>query len=52
MISDSRGLMAIAPWTVLWPMAALSSLVIGTNLAADAFAKVLGVDRARRAPGR
>jgi peptide/nickel transport system permease protein len=52
MISDARGLMAIAPWTVLWPMAALSSLVIGTNLAADAFAKVLGVDRARRAPGR
>ena len=52
MISDSRGLMAIAPWTVLWPMAALSSLVIGTNLAADASAKVLGVDRVRRAGGR
>lgn len=52
MISDARELMAIAPWTALWPMAALSSLVIGTNLVADAFAKVLGVDRARRAPGR
>ncbi len=52
MISDSRGLMAVAPWTVVWPMLALSSLVIGTNLAADAFAKVLGVDRTRQAPGR
>lgn len=52
MISDSRGLMAIAPWTVIWPMVALSSLVIGTNLAADAFAKVLGVDRTRKVPGR
>lgn len=52
MISDSRGLMAVAPWTVIWPMAALSTLVIGTNLAADAFAKVLGVDRTRQAPGR
>lgn len=52
MISDARGLMAVAPWAVLWPMLALSSLVIGTNLAADAGAKVLGVDRARRARGR
>lgn len=52
MIADSRGLMAVAPWTVIWPMAALSTLVIGTNLAADAFAKVLGVDRTRQAPGR
>ncbi|MDZ4738087.1 MAG: ABC transporter permease [Rhodospirillaceae bacterium] len=52
MISDSRGLMAVAPWTVLWPMAALSTLVIGINLAADAFAKVLGVDRTRKVPGQ
>jgi hypothetical protein len=33
-------------------MAALSTLVIGINLAADAFAKVLGVDRTRQIPGR
>jgi peptide/nickel transport system permease protein len=52
MISDSRGLMAVAPWTVIWPMVALSTLVIGINLAADAFAKVLGVDRTRKAPGQ
>jgi peptide/nickel transport system permease protein len=52
MISDSRGLMAVAPWTVVWPMIALSTLVVGINLAADAFAKVLGVDRTRKVPGQ
>jgi len=26
MIADGRGLMQQAPWTVIWPMAALSSL--------------------------
>jgi hypothetical protein len=29
----------------------LSSLIVGVNLAADAFAKALGVDRALRVPG-
>lgn len=51
MIADSRGIMQTAPWTVIWPMAALSSLIIGINLAVDAWAKVLGVDRIQRAPG-
>jgi len=46
MIADSRGVMQTAPWAVLWPMAMLSSLIVGVNLAADAFAKALGVDRA------
>ena len=45
MIADSRGVMQTAPWAVLWPMAMLSSLIVGVNLAADAFAKALGVDR-------
>jgi peptide/nickel transport system permease protein len=45
MIADGRGVMQIAPWAVLWPMAMLSSLIVGVNLAADAFAKALGVDR-------
>lgn len=51
MIADGRGLMQQAPWTVIWPMAALSSLIIGINLAVDAWAKVLGIDRVQRAPG-
>jgi peptide/nickel transport system permease protein len=51
MIADSRGVMQTAPWAVLWPMAMLSSLIVGVNLAADAFAKALGVDRALGVPG-
>ena len=39
MISDSRGYLAIAPWTALAPVAALSSPIIGINLSADALAK-------------
>jgi peptide/nickel transport system permease protein len=45
MIADARGVMQTAPWAVLWPMVMLSSLIVGVNLAADAFAKALGVDR-------
>lgn len=50
MISDSRGIMATAPWTVVAPMVALASLIIGINLAADALAKALGIDRSQKAP--
>ena len=46
MIADARSFMAIAPWAGLAPVVALSSLIIGINLAADALAKALGVDRA------
>jgi peptide/nickel transport system permease protein len=42
--------MSIAPWTALAPVMALSSLIIGLNLSADALAKTLGVDRAQKAP--
>lgn len=48
MIADARGVMPTAPWAVLWPMAMLSTLIVGVNLAADAFAKALGVDRQLR----
>ena len=50
MIADARGFVAFAPWAVLGPIIALSSLIIGINLAADALAKALGIDRAQRAP--
>ena len=50
MISDGRGFMSFAPWNVLAPVIALSSLIIGVNLSADAFAKALGIDRAQKAP--
>ncbi|MDA8031319.1 MAG: ABC transporter permease [Alphaproteobacteria bacterium] len=50
MIANARGYMSFAPWSVLAPVAALSSLIIGINLTADALAKTLGVDRAQKAP--
>ncbi len=50
MISDARGIMRSAPWTVIWPMIFLSSLIIGVNLAVDAWAKALGGGRSGRVP--
>ena len=50
MISDARSFMSIAPWVALPPVVALSSLIIGINLSADALAKALGIDRAQKAP--
>ena len=49
-ISDARGFMSFAPWGVIGPVIALSSLIIGINLTADALAKALGIDRAQKAP--
>lgn len=50
MVADARLYLQLAPWTVLPPMIALASLIIGINLAADALGKALGVDRSQRAP--
>lgn len=50
MIADARGFMSFAPLGVLGPVIALSSLIIGINLTADALAKALGIDRAQKAP--
>ena len=50
MIADGRSYMAVAPWAVLAPIIALSSMIIGVNLSADALAKTLGIDRAQKAP--
>lgn len=50
MIADSRSFLAFAPWAAMAPVVALSSLIIGINLLADALAKALGIDRAQKAP--
>ena len=50
MIANGRSYMAVAPWAVLAPIIALSSMIIGVNLSADALAKTLGIDRAQKAP--
>lgn len=49
MIADNRGVISIAPWSVMAPVIALSSLIISINLTADAFAKAIGLDRAKSA---
>jgi len=50
MIAESRKALQFAPWTAIFPMIALGTLVIGINLAADAVAKALGLDRTQGAP--
>jgi len=49
MISDARVYMSLAPLGVIAPVVALSTLIIGINLTADALAKTLGLDRSRKA---
>jgi peptide/nickel transport system permease protein len=41
MIFEGRGVIAIAPWMVLAPAIAISTLVIATNLLADGLSRVL-----------
>lgn len=48
-ISEERVYISLAPWGVLGPMIALSTLIIGVNLTADTLAKTLGIDRSRKA---
>jgi peptide/nickel transport system permease protein len=50
MIAENRSRLAIAPWGSIFPMLALSTLIIGINLAADALAKAMGLDISREAP--
>ena len=50
MIAKNREILAIQPWAVFGPVVMLSSLIIGINLFADAFAKALGLDRSQGAP--
>jgi peptide/nickel transport system permease protein len=50
MIANSRIYLPLAPWPVLVPMIALSSLIIGINLTADAMAKSMGLDKTTRTP--
>lgn len=49
MVSDARVYMSLAPLGVIAPVVALSSLIIGINLTADALAKTLGLDQSRAA---
>jgi peptide/nickel transport system permease protein len=50
MVSDARLYLTVIPLAALAPMIALSSLIVGINLTADALGKALGVDRAQKPP--
>lgn len=50
MIAEGRKALVYAPWTAIFPMIALGTLIIGINLTADAVAKALGLDRTQGAP--
>jgi peptide/nickel transport system permease protein len=50
MVNENRQTLAIAPWGVLFPILAISTLVISLNLVADGVAKAVGLDRSRGAP--
>jgi len=50
MIAKNREILAIQPWAVFGPVIMLSTLIVGINLFADAFAKALGLDRSQGAP--
>lgn len=61
MVKESRDFAGLAPWTLLFPAGAISLLVVGMNLLADGFKRVLqspealGVDesaRLQRSPRR
>jgi peptide/nickel transport system permease protein len=42
MVAENRSRLALAPWASVFPAAAISSLVVGMNLTADALARALG----------
>jgi peptide/nickel transport system permease protein len=47
MVSESRGFIATASWTVLFPILAIASLTVAINLFTDGFASALGFTRTR-----
>jgi len=50
MVFENRGVLAVAPWGTFFPVIAISSMVIGINLAADALSKAVGLERTQEAP--
>lgn len=51
MVAENRNLMAVVPMATLSPIAALASLIVGLNLAADGLAKSFGIDRMKEVLG-
>ncbi|GAA3309804.1 MULTISPECIES: ABC transporter permease [Arthrobacter] len=51
MVAENRNLMAVVPMATLSPIAALATLIVGLNLAADGLAKSFGIDRMKEVLG-
>lgn len=49
MIADDRALLALAPWATFFPLAAISTLIVGVNLLAGALAVDQGLEPRGRA---
>jgi peptide/nickel transport system permease protein len=45
MVAENRTLLSIAPWVSIAPVIALSTLIVGLNLAADGLARAFGLER-------
>ena len=50
MIFEGNVRLATAPWVVFFPVVAISTLVIGINLASDTLSKAMGLERTQEAP--
>ncbi len=50
MIAQNRVTFGLAPWATLFPIAALSSLIVGVNLFVHALASAVGLDRVDGVP--
>ena len=50
MVFENQVILAVHPWGTLFPVLALSTMIIGINLAGDALSKAIGLDRSQEAP--
>ena len=50
MVFENAVLLAVAPWGTFFPVIAISSMVIGINLASDSLSKAVGLERTQEAP--
>ena len=50
MVFENQVILAVSPWGTLFPVLALSSMIIGINLAGDALSKAMELDRTQETP--
>jgi peptide/nickel transport system permease protein len=50
MVAENRSMLQVAPWGIVFPILAISTLVVALNLVSDGMAKALGLDSSRGGP--